>query len=347
MSEHDPRADLPVPNRRPSGGVRDGGYVPRDVVEPAVVYEPPPPHRSRGGDPAMRKDLGLVAFVVGTLVIGLITWNLAGAVTSAALSPSPTSRVGLAGSHSPTLSPSFAATATAPGASADPSGSPSGSVPPSADPSPTATPVPKRKPVDVKIEPKPAAAFVTEIKNTWCAAAAVQIALNVNGPDARTNVGKTRQTQVHTLEVSLTTHKDSRNGGAGPLGMVATLGQLGKVDYELRIFGTRAEALRASAKAISSTGHAVILMAWRGAHAWVMTGYRADADPLAFKNANVTGAYIIDPWYPRVSRIWGPSDKPGVFQDAAEMKRNYLPWRRPEGRYPGRDRRFLALVPRN
>jgi hypothetical protein len=27
------------------------------------------------------------------------------------------------------------------------------------------------------------------------------------------------------------------------------------------------------------------------------------------------------------------------------MRRNYLPWDRPEGNYPGRDGRFLAVVP--
>jgi hypothetical protein len=173
----------------------------------------------------------------------------------------------------------------------------------------------------------------------------VQIALNVNGKDARIDTSRARQARIRQLQVDLTTRKDSRNGGAGPLGMVASLERLGKVDYELRIYDTRAEALRDSAKAIKETGHAAILLAWRGAHAWVMTGYRADADPTVFRNARVTGAYILDPWYPRVSSIWGPSDGPGVFQDAAEMKRNYLPWKRPEGRYPGRDGRFLAIVP--
>ena len=76
-----------------------------------------------------------------------------------------------------------------------------------------------------------------------------------------------------------------------------------------------------------------------------MTGYRADADPMVFDDATVTGTYIYDPWYPTVSDIWGPSDKPGTFQDAAEMRRNYLIWRRPEGHYPDRDGRFLAVVP--
>ncbi len=334
--DHDPRADLPVPNRRPAGGVRGGGYVPRDVVEPSVVYEPPPPRRSHGGDPAMRKDLGLVLFVVGALVIGLVTWNLAGAVTSAALSPTPTSPVAIR-TASPTPSP----------ASGSPSASPSPSDEPSAEPSPSATPKLERKPVDTKIESKPAAAFASEAKDTWCAAAAVQIALNVNGPDAKIDTSKARQARIHQLEVKRTTRKDSRNGGVGPLGMVATLEELGKVDYELRIYDTRAEALQASAKAISETGHVVILLAWRGAHAWVMTGYRADAEPTVFKNAKVAGAYVIDPWYPRVSSIWGRSDKPGVYQNAAEMKRNYRPWKRPEGRYPGRDGNYLAIIPLN
>jgi hypothetical protein len=127
--------------------------------------------------------------------------------------------------------------------------------------------------------------------------------------------------------------------------MVAVLNDLGRVRYELRVYNSRAEALRDAARALSATKHAVILLAWRGAHAWVMTGYKADADPRVFKDANVTGAYIIDPWYPRVSSIWGPSDPPGAYQNAAEMRRNYLPWKRPEGKYPGRDGKFLALVP--
>ena len=282
----------------------------------------------------MRKDLGFPLFVAAALIIGLVTWNAVGGITSEALGSRASQPVAGIGSRSPRPVPSTSAPASI-----------TPSAAPSAAPSPTPTPKPVRKPVNVKIEPKPAAAFASEAKNTWCAAAAVQIALNVNGPASRIDTSRARQAQIRKLEVGLTTRKDSRNGGAGPLGMVASLEKLGKVDYELHIYDTRAEALRASAKAIKQTGHAAILLAWRGAHAWVMTGYRADADPTVFANAKVSGAYIIDPWYPRISRIWGRSDKPGVFQDAAEMKRNYLPWKRPEGRYPGRDGNFLAIIP--
>ena len=339
MTDHDPRADLPVPNRRPPGGIRGSGYVPGPVVEPGIVFEPPPPPRIHG-DPAMRKDLGLVVFVAGVLLIALVTWNLAGVVTSQALTPGPASPVALAPSGSPTAQPS--GSVTAPSVSA---ATPSASAPPAVDASPTPTPRPERKPVDVKIESRPASVFLTEQTDTWCAASAVQIALNVNGSRARIDTTRSRQAAIRALQVDLTRRKDSRNGGVGPLGMVRSLEELGRVDYDLRIYDTRAEALRQAARAFSETGHSAILLAWRGAHAWVMTGYRATADPTVFKDARVTGAYIIDPWYPRVSSIWGRSDKPGAFQDSAEMKRNFLPWKRPEGRYPARDGKFLVIVP--
>ena len=103
--------------------------------------------------------------------------------------------------------------------------------------------------------------------------------------------------------------------------------------------------MRDAAVALSTTGSPVILIPWFGAHTWVMTGYRADADPLVFPDAKVSGAYIYDPWYPWVSTIWGRSDPPGTFQDAAEMDRNYKRWIRPEGTYEDRDYKFIAVVP--
>jgi hypothetical protein len=89
----------------------------------------------------------------------------------------------------------------------------------------------------------------------------------------------------------------------------------------------------------------VVLLPWWGAHTWVVTGYRADADPTLFRNARISGLYILDPWYPRVSSIWGPSDPPGNFEDTDEMKRNFIGWSRPEGAYPDRDGRFVVVIP--
>jgi hypothetical protein len=104
-------------------------------------------------------------------------------------------------------------------------------------------------------------------------------------------------------------------------------------------------ALRDAAVAIESTQSPAILLAWRGAHTWVMSGYRADADPALFRNTKIEGAYILDPWYPRISSIWGASNPPGTFTTFAELKENFLPWKRPEGRYPDRDGLYITVVP--
>jgi len=121
--------------------------------------------------------------------------------------------------------------------------------------------------------------------------------------------------------------------------------EITEADSDTQADRTRQGALHGSAVAIKKTGKPVVLLAWRGAHTWIMSGYRADADPTIFDDATINGAYILDPWYPWVSSIWGPSDPPGTYQNASEMRRNFLPWARPEGRYPDRDGKFIVLVP--
>ena len=206
-------------------------------------------------------------------------------------------------------------------------------------PSPTAVP---RINVDVNLLTDPEAYFITEIDNEWCAVSGVQIVLAIHDKVALTKAG---QKEIASRIGEWESRRDSLNGGWGPAAIAAALDAYGVPGYQVRAYDTRADALRDAAKAISELHAPVLLLAWKGAHTWVMTGYRANADPTMFDDAKVTGAYILDPWYPRISKIWGPSDPPGTFQDAAEMNRNYLPWKRPEGHYPDRDGLYIAVVP--
>jgi hypothetical protein len=225
-----------------------------------------------------------------------------------------------------------------------PSGSPDPDATPEPTPEPTATPTPapEREPVDVDIVSKPKTVFASELKDTWCAAAGVQMTLAVLGQaDTSDAFQKELQRKVRTWE----SYADSHNGDWGPAAMALALDEYGAPGYEVRAYKTRSGALRDAAKAIMKTNSPVILLAWRGAHTWVMTGFQADADPLVFKDARVSGAYVLDPWYPRISSIWGKSDPPGAFQDAAEMERNYLKWKRPEGHYKDRDDLYISVVP--
>jgi hypothetical protein len=209
-------------------------------------------------------------------------------------------------------------------------------------PTPTPTPKPKPKPVDVDIVTDLERVFAHQARSDWCAPAGVQMTLAVMGL-ANTSEATQREIagRVHEWEA----YSDSRNGEWGPAAMALALDAYGAPGYEVRAFETMTYALRDAAVAIKETKSPVVLLAWRGAHTWVMTGYRASADPATFRNTRIEGAYILDPWYPDVSSIWGPSNPPGFFTTFAELQDNFLPWKRPEGHYPDRDGLYITVAP--
>ncbi len=228
---------------------------------------------------------------------------------------------------------------------ASPSPTPVASVPPIASgqptPSPTATP-PPRVAVDVDIVQNHKAIFAHEIRDDWCAPAGVTTVLAILGLGAPTDA---REKEIASRIGEWESYRDSHNGEWGPAAMALALDAYGAKGYEIRAYGSMRSAIKGAAVAIAKTSSPAILMAWRGAHTWVMTGYRADADPLLFKDAKISGAVIDDPWYPWNSSIWGQSAPPGAFHDMADLAVNFLPWKRPEGTYPDRDGKFIVVIP--
>jgi hypothetical protein len=225
---------------------------------------------------------------------------------------------------------------------------------PSDPPTPSPTPL-VRTAVDVTVVDDHAAVFTSQITNKDCAVAATQMVLTILGLGVQ---GNAFQTELHDRIGEWESWEDSHNGGWGPAAVSLALAAYGATGYEIRAYDTYADALRDSALAIVETDKPVVMFPWWGAHTWVMTGFRADADPTLFTDAAIEGAYILDPWYPRVSSIWGASDPPGNFETLGELERNwpafqgppgYEPigpgWTRPEGAYPGRDGRFVVLLP--
>ena len=249
------------------------------------------------------------------------------------VTPAPTARSTSPPSPTPTLASSAAAAATA---------------------APTATP-PVREPVDAAVVEDHAAVFASQLTTEDCAVAGTQMVLAILG------LGDTSQALQQEIKDRIgewEAFEDSQNGGWGPAAVGLALADYGATGYEVRAYDSYTDALRASAMAISEFDKPVVLFPWWGAHTWVMTGYRADGDPRLFDDAVISGAYILDPWYPRVSSIWGASDGPGNFEDLQELERNWPAfegppgyeaigpgWTRPEGAYPDRDGRFVILVP--
>ncbi|MFL5751029.1 MAG: hypothetical protein ACJ767_10480 [Chloroflexota bacterium] len=223
--------------------------------------------------------------------------------------------------------------------------------PPSPTPSPTPepswTPIPQLVALPTPV-PKAILAmnlyrkgdFVSEATKEQCVAAAMQIMLNIIGP--KNDRTRATQTRLDRLAQQLSHMK---NGGTEPKGWAAGLEQLGAGGYRVEIAPSRTKAVLRAVTAVRLTGRPVGLLVWRGAHSWVLHGYEASADPLGGVPFEVSHVYVSDPWYPRVSSIWGPSRGPNARITPKQLEEDYLPWKRPTGRYPGMDGQFVLVLP--
>jgi hypothetical protein len=234
---------------------------------------------------------------------------------------------------------------------------------PTAAPTPTTTPTPMPTPSPTplltptriaQLEPLPTPTpdpvlamnlyrdgdFVSQATKDQCVSAAMQIMLNIIGP----NDDRSTRTQAR-LDALAESLSDARPGATEPKGWAAGLEERGAGGYRIEVAPSRTKAILRAVTAIRATGRPVGLLVWRGAHSWVLHGYEATADPLAGVPFEVTHLFVSDPWYPRVSSIWGASRGPNARITPKQLEEDYLPWRRPTGRYPGMDGQFVLVLP--
>ena len=184
--------------------------------------------------------------------------------------------------------------------------------------------------------------FVSQARADWCVPASILAMMNMIDPDGDRRTPTQRK--LDRLARRLSTAR-LRGAGSEPEGWAGSLNRLGLGPYEVRAERTRGAAIAAAARALRLTGRPVGLLIWRGAHAWVMSGFRATADPAYTDDFRVTHIYVLDPWYPRVSSIWGPAQPPDAIVPVRRLAQDYLAWRRPAVRYPEKDGRFVLVVP--
>jgi hypothetical protein len=203
---------------------------------------------------------------------------------------------------------------------------------------PPASPTPKPGPFSMDLYR--AHDFVGEKTVTWCLAAAVQTSINIMSPG--TDVSRATQQRLFDLTRSLAPAPD---GAAEPEGWAKGLTKLGFGRYEVSVQPSIKAAIAVAAKAVRRTGRPAGLMVWRGAHSWVMSGFTATADPAVTDRFTVTAVRIEDVWYARYSRLWGYSRKPDSLVPVAKLPEDFLPWKRPQARYPAKDGRFVIVIP--
>lgn len=170
--------------------------------------------------------------------------------------------------------------------------------------------------------------FVAQTNFVQCVGASMQMMLNMIEPGR----DRTAKTQLRLQKLarghSGPRPDGSERQGASVVGWAYGLNAEGGGPYRLAGAKTIGNALKIAAEAMRRTGRPVGLLMWHGRHAWVMSGFKATADPLLTDDFRVTAAIVEDPLYPYGSKAWGPSPKPGATISVKALSRQFVPRRK-------------------
>jgi hypothetical protein len=218
------------------------------------------------------------------------------------------------------------------------------------------SPEPEAEPTVIRLRPHPAPGpfamdlyrpgdFSHQATKDWCVAGSTQTMMNIMRSGQNDHSVRSQE-RIYAQGRRFSPDKRKLGPiGVDLLGWAEVLEAGGFGPYVVDGAGTRRAAVRKAARALRVTGRPVGLVTWRGAHSWVMSGFTATADPAWRDDYEVTAVNIEDTWYPWVSTIWGASRPPGTLVPVAALGEDYLPYQRPRARYPGRDGRYMLILP--
>ena len=186
---------------------------------------------------------------------------------------------------------------------------------------------------------------MSEYTKYMCLPAAMQVMINMIDDG---QADRTREYQDHLYQLARTFLIQpciNCETGAQPEGWALALNAEGYGPYEMAIMPTMVEAIHLAAKQLRLTNKPVGLLTWRGAHSWAMSGFVSDKDPLQGDDFVVSGVYIEDVWYPRVSSIWGPSDPPDTLVGMDRLGVDFRKYNRPNQEDPDKDGKWVLIIP--
>jgi hypothetical protein len=214
-----------------------------------------------------------------------------------------------------------------------------GAEPPSSS---TAT-TPKRKLKPYTLDLYEPGDHVAQFDGSWCVGASMQMMINMMEPG---RPDRTRQTQQRLYKLARRTSPwVETRPGASVYGWAEGLEGLGYGGFEELAAGTRQGALKLAARQMRETGRPVGLLVWSGAHAWVMSGFKATADPALTDDFTVTHVWVEDPWAGRVSRLWGAGLQPHTLLTAQELGRDFVKYASFYRPQYGKNGKFVVVAP--
>lgn len=169
--------------------------------------------------------------------------------------------------------------------------------------------------------------FVAQKTLVQCVGASMQMMVNISDAEGDHTARTQSRLQALARNLSGPTRPGFQRKGASVTGWTAGLNRLDAGPYRMVGAATLEDALRLAASSIRETGRPVGLLMWGGRHAWVMSGFRATADPRSTADFRVTAAIVLDPLYPYGSSRWGPSPRPREALSVTRLGRQFVPRR--------------------
>jgi len=166
--------------------------------------------------------------------------------------------------------------------------------------------------------------FTTQKSWLWCTAAGVQIVRNI--VDRKTDHSTSGQRRYFNWMRARNRYDLPLSAGVDPAGWTAGLRHF--VDDRYRLVSSRTfdSALRSAVKRLRLTNLPVALTVSHGNHGWILTGFRATADPAKTTSFTVTSVRVTGPLYGLQSKN-GYDMAPNTKLTTAQLKRYFTPWK--------------------
>jgi hypothetical protein len=166
--------------------------------------------------------------------------------------------------------------------------------------------------------------FTTQKSWLWCTAAGVQIVRNI--VDRETDHSTSGQRRYFNWMRQRNRYDLPLSAGVDPAGWTAGLRHF--VDDRYRLVSSRTfdSALRSAVKRLRLTNLPVALTVSHGNHGWILTGFRATADPARTTSFTVTSVRVTGPLYGLQSKN-GYDMAPNTKLTTAQLKRYFTPWK--------------------
>jgi hypothetical protein len=183
--------------------------------------------------------------------------------------------------------------------------------------------------------------FTTQKSWLWCTAAGVQIVRNI--VDRKADHTTAGQRRYFDWMRARNRYDLPLSAGVDAAGWTAGMRHFVDDSYRLVASRTFDSALRSAVTRLRLTNLPVALTVSHGNHGWILTGFRATADPAKTSSFTVTSVRVTGPLYGLQSKN-GYDMAPNTKLTTAQLKRFFTPWK-----YPPRsmiwDGRYVSIQP--